>query len=125
MGTEIIVLLVDDKEIVRRITEEMLISSGYEVLTADSAEMALKIAETHQKKINLLLTDCLLPKLNGFELYLKIKSMIPGMKVIFMSGYSEKEALSMTENTEEYLFIAKPFSLKSLLDIVQAASSSK
>ena len=86
-GTETI-LLVEDSEPVRRLTRKILVSQGYTVNEAENAEQALKLQESSHGPVDLLLTDVVMPGMNGKELYNKMVEKLPDLKVLYMSGYT-------------------------------------
>ncbi len=83
------ILIVDDEPTIRVVLNEILLSLGYEVLVAASGEEALEVARNSGKKINLLLTDVIMPGLNGRELAERLTAIDPQMPVLFMSGYTD------------------------------------
>lgn len=87
-GTETI-LVVDDEESIRKVVNDILLSLGYEVLEAASGEEALELAKNSDKKIDLLLTDVIMPGINGRELAEKLTAFDPQVAVLFMSGYTD------------------------------------
>jgi CheY-like chemotaxis protein len=105
------VLVVDDEAGVRSFVEDVLAGGGYPVLHASDPWEALTVAETH--RIGLLLTDVSMPQMNGYELAMRIESMRPETKVLFMSAYAEHAALIPKPK-----FIAKPFSADDMLQAV-------
>jgi len=106
------VLVVDDEAVVRTLVRDILSNEGYPVLHAGDPWEALGVAETH--RIGLLLTDVSMPRMNGYELAMRIESMRPDTKVLFMSAYAEHGML-----IERPKFIAKPFTVD---DMVKAVS---
>ena len=106
------VLVVDDEEGVRTVVQAILSREGYRVLDASDPWEALGVAETHP--IGLLLTDVSMPRMNGYELAMRIESLRPDAKVLFMSAYAEHGML-----IQKPKFIAKPFSVE---DMVKAVS---
>jgi two-component system cell cycle sensor histidine kinase/response regulator CckA len=86
---------------------------GYDVVDSDSAENALEIIGQDQN-FDLLLTDMVLPGLSGAQLTNKIKEILPKISVILASGYSEDIARQEVDNTLEFDFITKPYSLGDL-----------
>jgi two-component system, cell cycle sensor histidine kinase and response regulator CckA len=110
------VLVVDDEAGVRSLVEDILVGEGYPVLHASDPWEALSVAETHQ--IRLLLTDVSMPSMNGYELAMRIESMRPDTKVLFMSAYAEHAALIPKPK-----FIAKPFSADDMLQAVSEVLS--
>ena len=107
-GTETI-LLVEDQEVVRRLVLRILKNKGYKIIEADSGIKALDIIETTKAKIDLLLTDVVMPKMNGRELYDHLKGIIPGLNVLYMSGYTEETIAQHGVLDEKTEFIQKPF----------------
>jgi two-component system cell cycle sensor histidine kinase/response regulator CckA len=106
------VLVVDDEANVRTLVHAILSREGYSVLNAGDPWEAIGVAATHP--IDLLLTDVSMPRMNGYELAMRIESMRPDTKVLFMSAYAEHEAL-----IQKPKFIGKPFSVD---DMVKAVS---
>jgi DNA-binding NtrC family response regulator len=106
------VLIVDDEPGVRTLVQEILAREGYAVLNAGDPWEALGVAETHQ--IGLLLTDVSMPRMNGYELAMRVESLRPETKVLFMSAYTEHSVIIPSPK-----FIAKPFSVD---DMVKAVS---
>lgn len=101
------VLLVEDNEALRELTREMLEMDGYHVLEAETADHALELASQHP--VQLLLTDIVMPQLNGRELARRIEAIRPGLKVLYMSGYSA-DVVSVHGVLETGLaFLPKPF----------------
>ncbi len=109
------VLLVEDEEAVRRITAEFLTMSGYEVLEASSGLEALEIAQSYNNPIHLLLTDFLMPVMNGREVAEKMTNLHPEASVLFMSGNIENIVSEEERLSEKINFIGKPFSSSSLI----------
>ena len=114
-GTEAI-LVVEDDDFVRHFLGKTLGREGYEVITAKDGEEAVSKFEGYPGTISLIITDMVMPKKSGREMYDAISRMKPGIRVLFVSGYSadmieKKEALG-----EGIDFISKPFTKKDLLD---------
>jgi two-component system, cell cycle sensor histidine kinase and response regulator CckA len=110
-GSETI-LFVEDEAFVRDVTREVLSSAGYRVLAARNASEALNVYASHSDEVNLLLTDMILPGESGRALAEKLRSRNQGLRVLFVTGYTEQVAMS-GENEME--FLAKPFSTSALL----------
>jgi PAS domain S-box-containing protein len=87
-GSETI-LLAEDEDIIRRMLQDFLRSIGYAVLSASNGKEALELAQKHKGEIHLLLTDIVMPKLNGFELSKQLRNLFPEIKLLFMSGYAK------------------------------------
>jgi two-component system, cell cycle sensor histidine kinase and response regulator CckA len=94
---------------------------GYHVLHAATPDEALRQSEAYAGHIDLLLTDVILPKMNGRELAEKIKGFRPAMKCLFMSGYTANVIAHRGMLDEGVQFIAKPFSLQELSAKVRSA----
>jgi PAS domain S-box-containing protein len=118
------VLLVEDDEMVQRLTRKMLIHFGYEVLQARDIEDAIQICEAHPAPIRLLLTDVIMPGMNGVELYARVRLKRPQMKALFMSGYAEDVVVRQGVLSEDTQFIQKPFSTDTLASKVREALDS-
>jgi two-component system, cell cycle sensor histidine kinase and response regulator CckA len=117
-GTETI-LLVEDETIVRELMSNTTRRLGYQVLEAQNGNTALLIAEQYQGRIDLLLTDVVMPNLNGRELANRLKQLRPEMEILFTSGYSE-EIIAREGILEPGLhFIAKPFRSSELAAVIR------
>jgi CheY-like chemotaxis protein len=108
------ILLVDDESSVRTITSKFLEGFGYKVLQAENAEDALCQAATYSGTIHLLLTDMIMPGLNGKELSELMKPLYQDLKILFMSGYSNDILNSDRMSYEDVQFLGKPFSRTTL-----------
>ena len=114
------ILVVEDETAVRNVMVRSLRSRGYEVLEAKDGEDALLVAERHNAPIHLVVTDVVMPNMNGTELYHNIRRWYPRMRVLFISGYARSaippEAL---EEGTGAAFLAKPFTIEQLLTEVR------
>jgi two-component system cell cycle sensor histidine kinase/response regulator CckA len=108
------VLLVEDDARVRALVATMLRRSGYAVLDADGGERAIEITRAHRGSIDLLLTDVVMPAMNGRVLAERLQALSPGTRVLFMSGYSDAATLRAGVQTAEVAFLQKPFSSAAL-----------
>jgi two-component system cell cycle sensor histidine kinase/response regulator CckA len=108
------ILLVEDEEAVRSFAARALRMRGYEVLEASGGEEALEIVREHAATIHLLVTDVVMPNMDGPTLVRAVKRLRPDMAVIFMSGYAEEAFRRNDEKAEELHFLPKPFGLKQL-----------
>jgi DNA-binding NtrC family response regulator len=107
------VLIVDDEPYILDMLKEQLACFGYNIISACSGEEALQKAE-ELKRIDILLTDIMMPNMNGIELAKKFNRLIPETKIIFMSGYTFP-SLNINElPKEKYSFFEKPFSIDRL-----------
>ncbi len=119
-GSETI-LLVEDEEAVRTLASRVLTGQGYVVLEARHGREALAIAEQAAGLIDLVLTDVIMPEMGGQELVERITRMLPGVRVMYMSGYSEADKLQPGIRDSEYPFLQKPFAADSLILMVRDA----
>jgi PAS domain S-box-containing protein len=108
------ILLVEDEEAVRALTEKLLRSRGYDVLLADSPSRAIQICRDHDGDIGLLLTDVVMPKMNGRELFHQLKKVRPGIKVLYMSGYAADVIAKHGVLEKDTTFVPKPFTALAL-----------
>lgn len=117
-GSETI-LFVEDEAFVRRVAAEVLESAGYRVMVAGSATEAL-LAYRGTEPVDLLVADVILPGMNGRELAAQVETSDPSARILLMSGYPEQLALcELSAHHRKYL--AKPFSIHSLLRTVREA----
>lgn len=112
-GTETI-LIAEDEESVLRLSKDILETLGYKVLAAKGTDLAIRLAREYRGRIDLLLTDVVMPDMNGKELSERILTIRPGLKCLYMSGYTA-DVITRQEILEEGVqFIPKPFSIKDL-----------
>ena len=114
------VLLVEDDHAVRAIARSALTRRGYRVLTAGDAAEALAITRAYPGPIHLLLTDVVMPGMGGRELAEHVVGERAGLRVLFMSGYTEDEVLHRGVSAEAMAFLAKPFTPEALVARVRA-----
>lgn len=114
------ILLVEDEEAVRAFSTRALINKGYDVIGADCGESALSVLEKEEnKEIDLLITDVMMPNMDGPTLAQRLRQLSPELKIIFISGYSEDK---LKEHMGEGIsFLPKPFTLKQLAAKVKEA----
>jgi len=108
------VLLAEDEDVVRMLVREMLEESGYAVLEASSAEAAIEVSEAHGGHIDLLLTDVVMPGMNGPALAKELSESRPSMRVLYTSGFTNSAVAEQGVAVEETVFLAKPFSSAAL-----------
>ena len=123
-GSETI-LLAEDDEGVRRSTSRALRDCGYQVLPAASGEEALRICEAHLPDIDLLLTDVVMPSLDGRQLAARVTTLCPEVMVLFMSGYTGEALVQRGVAGAEGNMIQKPFSVETLVRRVRDLLNSK
>ncbi|MFO1171566.1 MAG: response regulator [Hyphomicrobiaceae bacterium] len=112
------VLLVEDEEAVRRFAVRALTRQGYNVLEAGSGAEALDVIAAHDGTIDLVLSDVVMPEMDGPALLKELRKTHPDLKIIFISGYAE-EALKSLEGGEEFAFLPKPFQMAELVAAVK------
>lgn len=115
------VLLVEDEETILNLGRTMLTRLGYEVLSAGSPEAAIGLAREHAGEIHLVLTDVILPEMNGLELSRELEAIRPNIKKLFMSGYTADVIAHQGVLNEGIHFIQKPFSMRTLSDKIREA----
>jgi signal transduction histidine kinase/ActR/RegA family two-component response regulator len=122
------ILLVEDEDAVRLFSARALRNKGYKVIEARSGEAALVIMGQDGEPIDLLITDVVMPEMDGPALVEEVRSRRPDMKVIFISGYAESAFRQRASDGSMLHFLAKPFSLKQLAtkvkDVLEEASDS-
>jgi len=112
-GTETI-LVVEDEEMLRALACRILERQGYKVLESSDAGKAFLICHEYNNEIDLLLTDMIMPAMNGRQLYENLKMLRPNIKVLYMSGYTEDVIVHHGILEEKTHFIQKPFTIDDL-----------
>jgi two-component system, cell cycle sensor histidine kinase and response regulator CckA len=115
------ILLVEDEPYVLRVMKEILETQRFTVFTAGNAEEGMQVARKQQNRFNLLVTDVMLPKLNGVQLSMQLKKENPDLKVLFMSGYAPENICHMRKFETEANFIQKPFMINDFMKAVHKA----
>jgi PAS domain S-box-containing protein len=110
------VLLVEDEDGVRQLAREYLEASGYTVMEAADGRKALEMAETNAGPIHLLMTDVVMPGVSGRELAERIEKLRPGIKVLFMSGYTDQAVVHHGILENDAVLLQKPFTLATLAE---------
>ena len=110
------ILIVEDEEEILTLTREILTRYGYNVLTACNPKFAISLAKKYMYDIHLILSDIIMPEMNGKEMIDHILSFAPKMKYIFMSGYSSDVISQKGIITDDRHFIQKPFKIKTLIE---------
>ncbi|HEY4164997.1 MAG TPA: ATP-binding protein, partial [Dongiaceae bacterium] len=108
------VLLVEDEDAVRLFGARALRNKGYKVLEARSGEAALEIVNEHMDEIDLVISDVVMPRMDGPTLVKDLRTRRPDIRVIFISGYAEDAFRRRVDAGEEAHFLMKPFTLKQL-----------
>lgn len=118
------VLVADDEELVRNVATAMLEHMGFEVLTASNGAEAVEICTRHGGEISLILLDMTMPRMNGEEVFKRIRAVRSDLKVILTSGYTEQAAADRFTGVAPAGFIHKPFDLKELREKMREALAS-
>ncbi len=121
IGGKETILVVEDELMIKEITSKMLTRMGYNVLNANSPTEAISLSEDMTEKIDLLLTDVIMPEMNGTSLAKELLTRQPDMKCLFMSGYTEQVIFKQGMLDKKVLFIQKPFSMIELATKVRSA----
>jgi two-component system, cell cycle sensor histidine kinase and response regulator CckA len=111
-------LLVEDEGALRRLVGTMLRDEGYTVLEAENGYDAITAAERHRGQIDLLITDVVIPRLSGPELAQQLKTLRPGLQVLFMSGYTDSRLVQRGVEQAKVKLLIKPFTPDQLLTLV-------
>lgn len=120
-GTETI-LVVEDEPGVRRMTARALEQRGYTVFEAESGPQALRLLDDGSlSQLHLLVTDFIMPHMRGDVLVEQVRKRYPGLKVVFISGYGDREIEAKIKSTEQALYLTKPFEPETLLAQVRLA----
>jgi two-component system cell cycle sensor histidine kinase/response regulator CckA len=115
-----LIVLVEDEELIRRLLSRVLEGAGYDVRAAASGEEAIVLVEEYAGELTLLLTDLVMPGMNGLELARAARELQPELPVLCMSGYSEETLRDRGSDAGEVGFIEKPFAPGELIDRVVA-----
>jgi PAS domain S-box-containing protein len=117
------ILLVDDEKSLRKLGKRVLSAAGYRVLEASDGAMALRVAAEEVGEIDLVLTDVEMPTLGGRGMVDELHELSPGLRVLFMSGYTDNEILRRGIRTSETEFLQKPFTAEALCAAVRSVLS--
>ena len=114
-------LVVEDADDLREITELILTRNGYHVITSSNGKAALEVVKNYAAKIDLLLTDVVMPHMQGPELAKRVSELHPEIRVLYMSGYAQPMLGDSGILEEGILLIEKPFTEPILLAKVEQA----
>jgi CheY-like chemotaxis protein len=117
-GSETI-LVVEDEAQVRTLECGLLKARGYTVLDADNGEAAIRICQEYSRPIHLLVTDLIMPHMNGRELARQVVTIRPSVKVLYVSGYPDDTLVTAGLARSKEPFLQKPFASDALLRIVR------
>jgi two-component system cell cycle sensor histidine kinase/response regulator CckA len=117
------VLLVEDEEAVRSFASRALATRGYTVLEAASGVEALEIMDREKGQVDLVVSDVVMPEMDGPTLLHHLRERNPSIRIVFMSGYAEEAFRKNLNADEDFVFLPKPFTLKKLAETVKAAAA--
>ena len=115
------ILVVDDEPEIRKLVSAMLSGSGYNIMLADTGEQAIKLFRKQIKAIDLLLTDVVAPGMAGPTLADQLTELKPDLRVLFMSGYDNRQVVQKYVVEKGYLLLTKPFTMQQLEEKVAEA----
>lgn len=113
------ILLVEDDAMVRDVVAQMLALNGYPVLLAENGEEACRLAAEHAGEIELLITDVVMPQMNGGELAARLCEHYAGLRVLFMSAYLDTDLAARGLRLDAIALLRKPFSVDALIQHVR------
>jgi two-component system, cell cycle sensor histidine kinase and response regulator CckA len=116
-----VILLVEDEDAVRALNARMLSSRGYTVLEANSGLEALRLFKEADGKIELVVSDVVMPEMDGPTMLGELRKLNSDTRVVFVSGYAEEAFRKNLPDGEEFHFLPKPFTMKQLVEAVKAA----
>ena len=111
------VLVVDDEELVRKFVDRVLTEAGYQITTASDGPEALEVA-ARLERFDILVTDVMMPQMTGDELARRVRVTKPGMKVLYLTGFSDRLFKEKVTLWADEAFLDKPCSVKGLLQAV-------
>lgn len=114
------VLLVDDDETLLEMTRRLLMNCGVNVLAFTSARDAIACFDSAPDRILMLITDVVMPEINGVELANTLRCKNPKIEIVLLSGFTDNALAGMNINSSEYRFLNKPFSIRELRDLIKA-----
>ena len=119
------ILLVEDEPATLQMTCRMLVHQGYNVIPAGSPGEAIRLAREHSGEIHLLMTDVVMPEMNGRDLARTLRGLYPDVKRLFMSGYTADIIAHHGVLDDGVLFIQKPFAMKDLVAKIREVLTGK
>jgi hypothetical protein len=116
-----VVLITEDEDAIRALSRRVLEREGYTVLEARDGREAIRVAAGYPSRIDLLVTDMVMPNVGGSELFAHLRLLRPDMRVLFVSGYTDDDIIRRGLKDEKSAFLQKPFTAKGLAAAAQAA----
>ena len=114
-----LILVVDDEDIIRTVAQSLLRRKGYDVVLANSGAEGLAVARREGNRIALVLLDFAMPGLTGEQTWRELRTLLPEVPVVVMSGYARDHIVSRSGGIEPAAFLQKPFEAQHLLDTIQ------
>jgi DNA-binding NtrC family response regulator len=115
-----IVLVIDDQEALLSVAEDMLTARGMQVILANNGPQGIALFQEHNDEIDVVLLDLKMPGMSGVEVFVALKAISTGVRVIVTSGYGEQETMAHFGNSQGVTFLPKPYRFQSLIDAVTA-----
>jgi two-component system cell cycle sensor histidine kinase/response regulator CckA len=119
------ILLVEDEELVRKMVHDVLVRSGYQVLEAANGWDALQLAKEYADQIDLVLTDMVMPQMNGQELARRLACLRSNTKVLYMTGYNDERTKEAGRSETDPAYLCKPFTTRTLTQLVRETLEKK
>lgn len=113
--TKPVILVVEDDPFVRGVTCEMLELAGYQVLESTGPSDALKVMAERAADVRLILSDLVMPGMNGLDLAHRLQQLQPGLRTLFMSGHVDRDLVQRLSGRAAAPFLRKPFTMETLL----------
>lgn len=121
-GNDVTVLVLEDEPLVRELLADTLRTDGYTVVAAETAAQAVERAD-ELERLEVLVTDVLLPRSSGFEVALRLRAERPSLGLVFVTGWMPDDVAVPPEIAQPYAVLRKPLGGRTLLDAVAAASA--
>ena len=112
-------MMVEDEEGLRALNARGLISRGYRVIEASNGVEAIEQFEQHGGDVDLVVSDVVMPEMDGPTLFKELRQRNPELKIIFVSGYAEDAFQKSLPDPDSFNFLPKPFTLKQLVAVVK------
>lgn len=119
-GNGELILVVDDEDHIREMTKKTLEIRGYKVITANDGKEAIALYSQHKHRelIKVVLMDMMMPVMDGLTSIRELHKINPGIKVIAVSGLTEKDKLAKVDEAHVYAFLTKPYTAEKLLNVM-------
>ncbi|MDJ0785200.1 MAG: response regulator [Myxococcota bacterium] len=123
MTTQVTVLLVEDDRAFREMLADAIGSLGYRVLAAESGAEALRLVDAHEGPLDWVVTDVVMPEMGGPELAERLRARLPTLRVIYISGLTERNVKQEGLVPRDAVFLHKPFALEDLFGLLPEADA--